>query len=166
MSNRRVDPKETAERFLNYLRQFRNDRGAMADLRRALTPAQRPRAWPFLAKFGGIGEPRFETVAGLFARHPMETPLGNLGGTCRQLSGEYKSFDGRFRRLLRCDRDSICQHVRPIVFTAAAKSIPVNYEQLFLDLWYWSDRVKERWAAEFWAAAGDEETSTSLEATP
>src|SRR5437867_11514347 len=116
--------------FLKYLRQYRNDRGAMADLRRALNPAQRHRAWPLLARFGGIDEPRFETIAGLFAHHPDETNAGNLGTTCRQLSREHNTFDGRFRRMLACDRDDICDHIRPVILAAKAKGIPVNYEHL------------------------------------
>lgn len=166
MTTTQTDPKEVAARFLKHLRQFKNDRGAMADLRRALNAAQRHRAWPLLARFGGIDEPRFETVAGLFAHHPEETTAGNLGTTCRQLSGEHNSFEGRFRRLLSCDRDDICQHVRPVVFAAAAKGIRVNYEQLFTDLWYWSDAVKVRWATEFWGATHEEDIPAAMEAKP
>ena len=70
MSDNQPDPKETAVVLLAYLRQLKNDRGAMADLRRALNPAQRHRAWPLLARVGGIGNPRIEAVAGLFAYHP------------------------------------------------------------------------------------------------
>ncbi len=76
MSDNQPDPKETAARLLAYLRQLKNDRGAMADLRCALSPAQLPRAWPLLARVGGIGNPRIEAVAGLFAYHPDETHSG------------------------------------------------------------------------------------------
>ncbi|MCS6805131.1 MAG: type I-E CRISPR-associated protein Cse2/CasB [Acidobacteriota bacterium] len=158
MNTKQTDPQELAAQFLKYLRQLKNDRGAMADLRRALNPAQRHRAWPLLARFGGIGNARYETVAGLFAHHPEETNAGNLGTTCRQLGAEHNTFEGRFRRLLACDREEICDHIRPVVFVAKSKGVPVNYEQLFVDLWYWSDAVKVRWAAEFWGAPASEET--------
>lgn len=160
------DPREAAAGLLAHLRRLKNDRGAIADLRRALTPAQRHRAWPLLARFGVIGEPRVETVAGLFAHHPVETMAGNLGTTCKQLSGEHNTFEGRFRRLLSCDRDDICAHLRPIVFAAANKDIPINYEQLFIDLSYWSDAVKARWATEFWGTSAVEGASASVEASP
>jgi CRISPR system Cascade subunit CasB len=168
MNAKQTDPKELAARFLKHLRQLKNDRGAMADLRRALNPAQRHRAWPLLARFGGIGNARYETVAGLFAHHPEETSTGNLGTTCQKLSGQHNTFEGRFRRLLACDRDDICDHIRPVVFAAKPKSVRVNYEQLFVDLWYWSDAVKARWAAEFWGAPQPEETVAHVvtEATP
>jgi len=166
MSNSHREPRETASRLLAHLRRLSNDRGAMADLRRALIPAQRHRAWPLLARCGGIDEARFETVAGLFAHHPDETSAGNLGTTCRQLSGQHSSFEGRFRRLLGCDRDNICEHIRPVVFAAAAKGIRINYEQLFIDLWYWSDKVKARWAMEYWGGPVDGGMPVAAEATP
>ena len=83
---------------------------------------------------GGIGNPRIEVVAGLFAYHPDETHEGNLGTTCRRLAGENNSFEARFVRLLACDRDEICDRLRPVILAAKAKGIGVNYEQLFMDL--------------------------------
>jgi CRISPR system Cascade subunit CasB len=160
MSTNQPDPKETAAKVLAYLRQLRNDRGAMADLRCALNPARRARAWPLLARVGGIDRPICEAVAGLFAYHPDETHDGNLGTTCRRLAGENNSFDGRFRRLLSCDRDEISERLRPVILAAKAKGIPVNYEELFTDLWYWSDTAKARWAREYWRPA------EALEAAP
>ena len=55
-----------------------------------------------------------------------------------------------------------------MILAAKAKGFPVNYEQLFLDLCYWSDRVKARWAQEYWGATGFEEETlaTTVEAAP
>jgi CRISPR system Cascade subunit CasB len=156
MSDHQSDPKERAASLLKYLRRLKEDRGAMADLRCALSPARLPRAWPLLARVGGIGDSRIEAVAGLFAYHPHETHTGNLGTTCHQL---WAGNDGRFRRLLSCDRDEICERLRPVILAARAKGIPVNYEELFADLCYWSDKAKERWARDYWGAAQDEETA-------
>lgn len=157
MSADRSDPKVAAARLLAYLRRLKNDRGAMADLRCALNPAKLPRAWPRLGHVGGIGNPRIEAVAGLFAYHPEETHNGNLGTTCRRLAAESHSFDGRFRRLLSCDRDEICERLRPVVLAAKAKGIAVNYEELFADLCYWGNQVRTRWAVEYWGVPEGEE---------
>ena len=54
MSDSQPDPKETAVVLLAYLRQLKSDRGAMADLRRALNPAQRHRAWPLLGAWAAL----------------------------------------------------------------------------------------------------------------
>lgn len=168
MSAHQTDPKETAKRLLDYLRQLKDDRGAMADLRCALSPAKLPRAWPLLARVGGIGNPRIQAVAGLFAYHPNETHTGNIGTTCRRLAAENASFDARFRRLLGCDRDEICERLHPVILAAKPKGIQVNYEELFADLCYWGDNVKVRWAREYWGAPEGEESAAfpTLEATP
>src|SRR5437762_2926243 len=163
MRTSQSDPRETAAHLLSYLRQLKNDRGAMADLRRALSPARLPRAWPLLARLGGIGNARIEVVAGLFAYHPDETATGNLGTTCRKLAVGNNSFDGRFRRLLSCDRKEVCERLRPVVLAAKAKGVPVNYEQLFVDLCRWGAKVRARWAREYWVAAEREESVAALE---
>ena len=168
MSADRSDPKERATRVMAYLRRVKNDRGAMADLRCALNPAKLSQAWPRLGQVGGIGDPRIEVVAGLFAYHPDETHTGNLGTTCRRLAAESNSFDGRFRRLLSCDRDEICERLRPVILSAKAKGIAVNYEELFADLCYWGDTVKTRWAREYWGTPESEEPAAlaTMEALP
>jgi len=153
MNNDRFNPQEAAAKLLSHLRSMKNDRGAMANLRGALKPAQRHRAWPLLGPVGGIGNTRYETVSALYAYQPDETQLGNLGTTCRRLSAEHNSFDGRFRRLLTCDREEICERLAPVILAAKAKAVPINYEQLFIDLSYWGDRVKERWAREYWGGS-------------
>ncbi|MGH9325571.1 MAG: type I-E CRISPR-associated protein Cse2/CasB [Terriglobia bacterium] len=119
------DPKGEAKRLLDYLRRLANDRGAMADLRCALSPAKRARAWPLLAPVGGVGNRLVETVAGSFAWHPDETRDGNLGTTCRRLREKHESFDARFRRLLSCDREEIYDRLRPIILAARPdQSVP------------------------------------------
>ena len=158
MSANQTDPTQVAARLLVHLRKLKNDRGAMADLRCALNPTKLPRAWQLLAPVGGIGNPRIEILAGLFAYHPDETHSGNLGTTCLALKAQNESFGARFRRLLACDRDEICERLRPIILAAKAKGIPVNYEQLFADLCYWSPSVKARWAQEYWSAPESEGT--------
>jgi CRISPR type I-E-associated protein CasB/Cse2 len=84
---------------------------------------------------------------------------GNLGTTCHRLAAENNSFDGRFRRLLSCDREEICERLRPVILAARAKGIPINYEELYVDLCYWGDNVKARWAREYWGASEVEETA-------
>ncbi len=155
-----------AEKVMKYLRGLRENRGAMADLRCALTDTRRhrARAWPRLAAVGGIEYAPIEVVAGLYAYHPEETESGNLGTVCRRLSGEHNSFDGRFRRLLACDRNEICEHLRPVVLAAKAKNIAVNYERLLVDLIVWGERVKARWAKEYWGITQEAEVAAEAEA--
>lgn len=167
MTTKQSNPREIAVQLLAYLRQLKGDRGAMADLRCALSPTRLPRAWPLLGRVGGIGNARIEVVAGLFAYHPEETGAGNIGTTCRLLAAEHSTFDSRFRRLLSCDhRDEVCERLRPVALAARAKGVPVNYEQLYVDLCYWGDNIKARWAREYWGVAKGEESGPASEATP
>lgn len=147
----RTEPKERAEQVLDFLRRHKPDRGAMANLRCALTDTRKCRAWPLLGEIGGIGNTTIETVAGLYATHPQETEKGNIGSLCKALCGENNTFEGRFKRILTCNtREEVCAHLRPLVTAAKAKGIPVNYHTLIVDLHYWSDRVRVQWAQGFW----------------
>ena len=162
-----TSPPERAAAIMNLLRSWQHDRGAMSNLRCALTPARRHRAWPLLARIGGIDDVVAETVAGCYAYHPEEASEGNFGDTCRTLAGEHNSFDARFRRLLACDREELCKRVCPVVFAAKSKGIRVNYERLAADLLWWSDGVRTTWAQSYWSATSTEaQTPTAKEEAP
>ena len=157
-----ISPPERAVAVMAFLRSLRNDRGAMSNLRCALTKVRRHRAWPLLARIGGIDNAVTETIAGCYAYHPEEAREGNLGETCRRLAGEHNSFDARFRRLLACDRrDEVCERLRPVVLAAKSKGIPIDYETLLADLLWWGDRVRTRWAQAYWGVAPAEDKAQS-----
>src|SRR3972149_4752044 len=138
MSTNPRPPLAMAVSFLAYLqRRCRDDRGALASLRGALSEARRPHAWPLLAGFNhAIGHPAYETVADLGASSERQTQTGCLADTCRVLAGTYDgktgrfahdSFQSRFKRMLTCDRSEIADHIAPVVRAAQAKDVPVNY---------------------------------------
>ena len=87
----------------------------------------------------------------------MDRGTGCLGDTLARLKTDNNSFEGRFKRLLTCDRDEIAVRVAPIVRAAQAKGMSVNYTQLLSDLLWWGDIVKVEWAKAFWGAPADEE---------
>ncbi len=140
--------------FIAYLQRYRNDRGALANLRGALSDTRKPNAWPLLAGFkGAIGDSAYETVAALWAFDPdLDGAHGCLGDMLAILKGHHNSFDGRFKRLLTCDHDDIAERVAPVIRAAQTKGIRVNYTQLLSDLLWWGDEVKVRWAKSFWGA--------------
>ena len=106
-------------------------------------------------------------MAGLFAYHPDETIQATSAPPVAASPLGIAAFDSRFRRLLSCDhRDEICERLRPVVFAAKAKGVPVNYEELFVDLWYWGDKVKTRWAREYWGAPEGEKRNRRLRRRP
>ena len=160
--------------LLDYLQRIRkmDNRGALADLRCALIESRRRRAWPLLGPFGGIGEKHpaqvVQTIAGMFAHHPLLTDKGNLGDTCRDLMSpdereEYLKerkagpMTRRFQHILAASRDEVCDRVARLVLLAKSREKPVNYGQLENDLFHWSDSVRVRWAKSFWQAEEQEE---------
>lgn len=157
------------EPLLEFLRQRRSDRGAMASLRCALVDGKRHRAWPLLAQFRGIGvDPgalTVQLVAGLYASHPDECHEGDLGSTCRaflseeerhelESSGKPGPVSRRVQHLVAAEGEEVLQRVLRLVLRAKAENVPVNYGQLLEDLnrwWLNSEVVRTRWARSFWA---------------
>lgn len=168
--------KDALFSFLRKCRE-RDDRAALANLRCALRKNLKQRAWPLLARFGGIEDAFKEcdhearvvqTVAGLYATHPKETQEGCFGVTCRKLMRDNERLADpkdvgpiarRFQHLLSSERDEICGRVVRIVLRMKAQDIPVNYSELFEGLLYWGDKVKNRWAGGFWDVLELEEAS-------
>lgn len=163
--------REIADRLISTLERWEREqnRGPLARLRRGLSETTRHEAWPVLGSLFGemaVGHPVFEAVAGCFAVHPLEVQpsIGNFGETLRRAMPADKMQDEkephtRFRRLLACgNREEICRHIRHAIKLAASqkdsttgtKGVPVNYRNLFEDLWWWNDRVKVDWAKSYW----------------
>jgi CRISPR type I-E-associated protein CasB/Cse2 len=164
------------ESFVARLLRWKEDRGALANLRCGLRSQStlRRRAWPLLAQLTSLESPMliiFQTAAGLWAADPdsHRAGSGNLGVTCRTLRGDHESFDLRFRRLLACDdREELCERLVPVALAAQTKGIVVDYDKLFSDLKYFAgagrDRVRTHWAQSYWGTSeieAEPETQTA-----
>lgn len=150
-----------------FLHRSRENRGMMASLRCLLKDSQRFRGWQCIAHLGGIGCIAVETVAGLYALHPMEKEdeSYNFGDACRGLAASRRTtkettdspFDKRFRRLLSCNsKAELCVHLSDVVRGMKAADVPINYESLFDDIAKWGDFVRERWAIHYWSDRKDD----------
>ena len=164
---------EQATAHIERLRQRAADPGVRAALRHWLSEAARPRSFPALMRIRGtLKDEDFNTVAALYAYHPdHRANAGNFGALCSRLSGQNNSFEGRFRRLLLCDREELHKHLRgPILAARAKKNHPVDYQQLYLDLRSWDhefygDEVRKRWATDFWVGNVGERVDHTQAAT-
>jgi CRISPR system Cascade subunit CasB len=166
------------EKLFEFLRSRRDDRGLMADMRCVLVDGKRHRAWPYLGRFGGIGDTHLartvQTVAGLYATHPEETSEGDFGALCRALLGEEERkqlataagvgpISRRFQHLLAAEDEEIFDRIIRLVLRAKAEDIPVNYQRLFEDLLNWqyrTERVRTEWARGFWAPMTEPEEAS------
>lgn len=152
--------------LLERLRNRKDDRGMMANLRCILVENKKHRAWPALNRLGiAIDDDISAFVAGLYATHFDESLKGNMGVTCRtieQKRNDKRNDDNkltpterRFQHLLAADKSEIPERVVRMVLMAKSQAVPVNYEKLLHDLKYWGERTKTEWASSFWSSGSE-----------
>jgi len=163
-----------AEPLLMYLREHKENRGTMANLRCVLIDSKRQRAWPFLARFKGIGEDfralTVQYIAGFYATHPNENTDRDFGDSCRCLmdgderqkittSGEVGPVSRRFQHLLAAEGEEVFSRTLRFVMRCKSQDVSIDYQRLFDDLMQWQyypESVRTRWARSFWAPREEE----------
>lgn len=155
----------------------RQDLGALALLRRGLSrqPGEIPGIYahvlPFLELPDTATAPPRERVehigllvASLYAlwhqgkAQPRSAANVSLGAAFRQLvrATDSASTEQRFVALLKASRDRLPDHLRHAISLLKAKDIPLDWELLFSDLYYWNTaerHTQQRWARDFWQHA-------------
>ncbi len=157
-----------SEAFLTYLRDLRErDRGALAKLKRSLAfpPGAYPPAYPYVERFAGLesSESRRRALyltAGLYALHPVDAGR-SLAAALAELirRRESESIEKRFIALLGADAENLNVYLRQVVGLLAAEELGLDYTRLLRDLSTWLnpharealDRVRQRWARDFYA---------------
>ena len=168
---------EYAQSFVAHLEQLnQRDRGALAALRRSLAfePGAYPPAYPFVERFVSperhardASRLALYIVAGLYALHPHhggKSLASSLGALVRER--ESGSIEQRFIALLGADAENVAVYLRQIV-SLLGDERPLDYALLLRDLTVWlspfdserRDRVRQRWARDFYRA-------TAVEARP
>ena len=146
--------RERADALVAYLRSLKDDSGAMARLRAAIIPAQRHRAWPYLANVRGIGNERVEAVAAIFANHPLETEGASFGWSYRNCARDPADPDDattrRFQRILGADDSALCGLLVKAYGVVKREDIPIDYAKLFIDLHRW-EHARVEWARDYFA---------------
>jgi len=151
--------------FVTYLEGLREDRGALAALRRGLGQAPGTVAdmyryvVPWLEKASSRQEAAYYTIAALFAYHPAPGGTGNMGdhfARTRDPKGDNTAIERRFTVLLAAHPDDLAFYLRQAVSFLKSKEVPVNWHQLLADVLAWdhADRyVQRNWARAFWTMA-------------
>jgi CRISPR system Cascade subunit CasB len=164
--------------FITYLEGLREreDRGALAALRRGLgqEPGRAVEMYryvvPWVPERASRQEERaYYLVAALFAYHPAPGGQGNLGAAFRRTlgpQGDNTAIERRFTALLAAHADDLPFYLRQAIGFLKSKEVPVNWQQLLVDLRAWDHPegyVQRDWARAFWGRApqepGEEETS-------
>lgn len=149
--------------FVDYLASLRDDRGALAALRRGL--GQPPGTVASMYRYVVPWLPReaypwreaaYYMLAALFASHPADGGVGNMGdrfARTRDPRGDDAAIERRFTALLAAHPDDLAFYLRQAVSYLESKEIPVNWSQLLSDILGWDhpDRyVQQQWARSFW----------------
>lgn len=166
-----MNPSSNADPLIGYLIELasREDRRALAMLRRSLVPGCEASAYPVVARFFPAGRPALErailTVAGLFATHPEQAPV-SLGGALRRLAEKKDSgsIERRFLALLDARSEDLGPHLRRLVALLASEGFAIDWYDLLRALKNWDfedNRARRQWARDFWGGpvAQDQETN-------
>lgn len=161
MTDEQEIPQEPHARFVSFLLGLagREDRGALAALRRGLGKEAAPPAEMLRLVVPHLPADRpwehrwYYTIGALFGLYPHSGGQGNLGNTFRRL-GNHESAQKRFVALLDAHPDDLPYHLRQAVALAKSNDVKVNWYRLLEDLLHWrteSRYVQQHWARAYWA---------------
>lgn len=152
-------------RFIAHLEDLkaRDDRAALADLRRGLgeppgTVASMYRhVIPWIPANQFIEDTAY-IVASLFAFHPVSGGARTVGTALAAIhsadgSSRPESIERRFTTLLSAHEDDLQVHLRQAISLLKVNDIPLDWRRLIRDVQGWGhpDRyVQRRWAQDFW----------------
>jgi len=149
--------------FIEYLEGLRDDRGALAALRRGLgqPPGTVADMYRYVVPWLPDDAPSWREaahylIAALFAYHPDAGGTGNMGrhfARTRDPQGDNTAIERRFTVLLAAHPDDLDTYLRQAVSFLRSKEVPVDWNQLLTDVQAWGRpdrRVQRRWARAFW----------------
>jgi len=164
--------EESKHPFIVHLESLREDRGALAALRRGLgqppgsVPAMYAYIVPWLPKeVPPWTEAAYYLIAALFAYHPAEGGTGNVGqhfAQVRAREGDDSALERRFMALLAAHPEDLPTYLRQAISFLKSKDVPINWQALFYDVQRWGhpDRyIQKRWARAFWGRRKQEADS-------
>jgi CRISPR system Cascade subunit CasB len=160
-----------AQPFIAYLENLRDDRGALAALRRGLgqPPGSAAEMYRYIVPWlsedvAAWREAAYYQLAALFAYHPAPGGEGSMGrhfARVRDRQADPAAIERRFTTLLAAHPDDLDVSLRQAVGFLRSKEVPVNWHQLLADVLAWGhpDRyVQRQWARAFWGRPSQTET--------
>lgn len=181
---------QSTSAYVEYLKRLaQQDRAAIAELRRSLgfAPGAYPPSFPFVERFVARPHPNdpyrlaLYLGAGLFALNPchrVDQPIGRalaqqIQARYPQDQGKVTSLEQRFIALLAADADTVATHLRHAVQLLAVDEQGLDFAALIDDLAAWlderaaerRDRIRQRWAIDFYRALTAQAPPASPEQT-
>ncbi|MCG8555499.1 MAG: type I-E CRISPR-associated protein Cse2/CasB [Proteobacteria bacterium] len=146
----------------------RDDRAALAALRRGLSPDSVAAAYPYVVPFLPSDAKPFEErayvlAAALFGTHPVAAArsLATALRTVQERRPGSDSLEARFVALLDAHIDDLPTHLRHAISLLKAHELGLDWNNLLETLLHWEHEarwVQRQWARDFW---GVQNTATS-----
>ena len=162
--------------FIEYLESLRDDRAALAALRRGLgqPPGAVADMYRYIVPWLSDDAPPWQEaayylIASLFAYHPAEGGTGNMGShfaRARDPQSDNTAIERRFTALLAAHPDDLDFYLRQAVSFLKSKEVPINWHQLLFDVLAWGHParyVQKQWASAFWGRSAEETKMTEEE---
>lgn len=161
------DIKEQAKKMVQDLLRLKKDKAAMSALRKGLSEALEYKTFKYLSRWCNLEKERDRTiikhVAAFYAMHPEMVSGKNFGQSLRELALKRDPIKGEelheryLKRLLGArDSTSLCGRLAFTMRMIKNLGIPVDYEKLYIDIFYWGERTKISWACSYY---GEKEVS-------
>lgn len=163
-----------SEAFVTFtVEQCQQNKGLAAALKRADNPATEYQCWEHLAAFHIDLEKAYQrlpyaAIAAAIAKAKVEHN-GNIGiglaiALCYEDGNNSDQAKAKLRRLLACESvEEVCRILRPLLSLIDSKAgVTLNYTQLLSELlkFHWDNqRVKTRWAQDFYTRLVEQEAS-------
>lgn len=149
-----------ASGFVAYvIARVKTDTAFRAIMSRADNPAFESSAWEYLIPYCNINNDferiPFALVGAAIARtRPDQNGTADMGKTfcsiCKN-DDDKERESRRFRRLIACDSIlELCPLLHSVVSYLASKGAAIDYTRLLMDLLYWNQKTKLRWAVAFY----------------
>lgn len=170
MGNTDTLKKGREHAFIEYvLGRMKNDNAFGAALRRADNPATEYQSWEYLTGWCDLEKEwklrPFATIASAIAH---ATPaVDGYCGIGKAIAEAYKDDGGKnsdsakskLRRLLACDSvKEACIILRPLLSLIASRGVHLSYGQLLNELLWFGDRIKVKWAVDFYGRRRDDDS--------
>jgi CRISPR system Cascade subunit CasB len=177
MKEHNMQKEITSIAYITYLESLKEDRAALAALRRGLgkpegsAPEMYPYVVPWLPKEENRWrETYYYLIASLFAMHPDCAHDGNMGdhfALARSKSNSSsEAVERRFTALLSSHPEDLGFYLRQAISFLRSNEVPVQWHQLMHDIERWSHPqryVQRQWANAFWRYQKLEEINSNQE---
>jgi CRISPR type I-E-associated protein CasB/Cse2 len=153
-------PEETGKEFIEFLKNI-NSKALIADLKRGLVSGREFKAWPIISQWCNLENDRMriitQTIAGQFVSYPKgHNPGKNFGASLNLLALRrnkenplrgLKLFERHLNRIFCCSTSQeVCEVLGYYFRMMKSEGVRIDFERLYIDICYWSDSVRIRWA--------------------